>query len=492
MAKITYENLKKVLEMNNEQMKEFVYNVITNFSPTATNVARIMSHLTNTSIHITSEDKQIWDSTYERAVKYADDVFASMTSLELKIVDELPTDKIIKSTIYLLTTGVEDVYEQFIYSENKWVSLGKTSINMNQFYTKDDIDNMIKELKQTAQHTHHNLELLELMTAAFTTEDKVLIDKLRAYGFENITDHIQDEDIHIGTDDRIAINIAKQLNAQELLDHLVNNAIHVSPDQTLAWDNMLNEAKTYTDEKIENISIASSVDALPENPKLNTIYLVPNETPSEGNLYLKYIYVEGNWEKFGGGGDFIPDMSLYCTVLAMEQYVEQKGHSHANKDVLDNTDVAFTTAIMKDINSLIETQLLVNVHMDNTSVHVTSEQADILNNLEAKVSTLVARALDEQIGATLRIKIVDILPSFLADVDPGVIYFVRKPGSTTAGNGSLEELSGTDGADINISNVEKAVNYDKYIWSSENECWECFSPGSMTLTDTEINEILSF
>ena len=330
------------------------------------------------------------------------------------------------------------------------------------------------------------------MTAAFTTEDKVLIDKLRAYGFENITDHIQDEDIHIGTDDRIAINIAKQLNAQELLDHLVNNAIHVSPDQTLAWDNMLNEAKTYTDEKIENISIASSVDALPENPKLNTIYLVPNETPSEGNLYLKYIYVEGNWEKFGGGGDIIPDMSLYCTVLAMEQYVEQKGHSHANKDVLDNTDVAFTTAIMKDINSLIETQLLVNVHMDNTSVHVTSEQADILNNLEAKVSALVARALDEQIGATLRIKIVDILPSFLADVDPGVIYFVRKPGSTTAGNGSLEELSGTDGADINISNVEKAVNYDKYIWSSENECWECFSPGSMTLTDTEINEILSF
>lgn len=492
MAKITYENLKKVLEMNNEQMKEFVYDIITNFSPTSMNVARIMSHLTNTSIHVTSEDKQIWDSAYERAVQYADNVFANMTSLELKIVDELPKDGIVKSTIYLLTTDAEDVYEQFIYSDNKWMSLGKTSINMNQFYTKDDIDSLIKELRQTSQHTHKNLELLDLMTAAFTVEDKTLVDKLRAYGFENIVGHIQEEEIHIGEDDRLALNTAKQLNAKELLDHLVNNAIHISPSKALFWDNMINEAKSYTDEEITNLSIVSSVEALPDDPRPNVIYVVPNETPSEGNLYLKYIHVNGNWERLGGGSDMIPDMSLYCTVLAMQQYVDQRSHSHDNKDILDSTDVAFTTAIMADINSLLETQLLADVHMTNTSLHVTTEQAEILNNLESRVSELVSRTVDELMDSILKVKIVDILPTFLADVEPGVIYFVRRSGGASTGNGSSISLSGEDVAEINISSVEKAVNYDKYIWSSENECWECFSPGSMVLTDAEINEILLF
>lgn len=494
MAKITYENLKKVLEMNNEQMKKFVYDIITNFSPTSVNVARIMSHLTNTAIHITPEDKQIWDSAYDRAIKYADNVFANMTTLELKIVDELPTEKIVKSTIYLLTTDVENVYEQFIYSDNKWVSLGKTSIDMSQFCTKDELEAIIKELRETAQHTHANLELLDLMTAAFTTEDKIVVDKIRAYGFDNILAHIQDDTRHIDIDDRVALETAKQLNANELVDHLVNQSIHVSPSQTEAWNNMLESAKAYTDQELNNLSIISSVEELPSEPNSRTIYLVPNNNATEGNLYLKYIYVNGTWERLSSsGGDMLPDMSLYCTILAMQEYVEQTGHNHSNKDILDDIDVAFTSSIMESIESLLETQLLAQVHMDSASMHVTTEQAEILNDLGTRISNLVKRELDGQLGSTIKIIYVDILPSFLADVDTSAIYFVRKKISTSPQDSSSSlELSSDDGANINISNVNKEMNYDKYIWSSENECWECIGSGSMVLSDEEIVEILSF
>lgn len=490
MAKITYENLKKVLYMNNEQMKSFVYDVITNFSPTSINVARILSHLTNTSIHVTAEDKQIWDDTYRRAVEYADSTFASMTSLELKIVDELPTEKISKSTIYLLTTDKENVYEQFIYSNGEWVSLGLTSIDMSQFYTKDDIDALLDELRKTSQHTHKNFEILELITAAFTTEDKTLLDKLKAMDIDSMFDHMNNEDIHVDAEDREALDTAKQLNAQEILDHLVNSAIHVSSSQLDEWNNMLTKAKEYTDEEIDKLSLITSVDELPDEPSTKTIYLIKNDNPTTENLFLKYIYVNGNWERLGGDNGSMPDMSLYCTVLAMQQYVEQKGHNHTNKAILDGTEVAFTTAIMNDITELLETQSLSKEHMDDTSIHLTSEQARVLNNLESTIATLVTRNLNEQLQEILRIKIVDVLPSFLGDVDKRAIYFVRRLGAT--GSGSLDGVTDEEAENINISGVDKCINYDKYIWSSEYGCWEIFSPGSMTLSDSEISEILTF
>ena len=491
MAKITYENLKKVLESNNEHMKEFVYDVITNFSPTSVNVARILSHLTNKSIHVTEEDKQIWNDTYRRAVKYADDIFANMTSIELKAVAELPSSEINKGCIYLLETDTANVYEQFIYSNDSWVSLGPTSIDMSQYYTKDDIDELIEELKMTSQHTHTNLEILELITAAFTTEDKTIVDKLKSMDVDSISEHMNDTNIHVNEEDKSAIETAKQLNAQELLDHLVNSTIHVSTNQTKEWDNMINVAKEYTDSEIEKLSIISSVEDLPENPSTKVIYLVKNSEPTIENMYLKYIYVEGNWERLGGGTSELPDMTMYCTVLAMQQYVAQKGHDHVNKEILDNTEVAFTTSIMNDIDTLIETKTLTENHMANNTIHITREQSDILNDLETTISTLVARSLAEQLGETLRIKIVDILPSFLADVEEGVIYFVRRSSSQSTTD-SLETLSDEELADINISRASKSINYDKYIWSSENECWEIFSPGSMELSDAEIAEILNF
>ena len=47
-------------------------------------------------------------------------------------------------------------------------------------------------------------------------------------------------------------------------------------------------------------------------PDETTIYLVPAEDEQSGNLYDEYIYVDGDWEKFGSGGTI--DLSAYAPI----------------------------------------------------------------------------------------------------------------------------------------------------------------------------------
>lgn len=494
MAKITYENLLEALSKNNEHMKDFVYDVITNFSPTAINVAKILSHLCNTSIHVTAEDKQLWDSSYRRAVEYADETFSKMTSIELLIVDELPTENISKSTIYLLRNNKtraaqEDVYEQFIYSKGEWVSLGMTSVDLNQFYNRDEIDSMINELKQTTSHIHGNLAILNAITAAFTIDDKEYLKHLKSLDMDRMYFHVDNDEIHLTEQDREAINAAAKINPTDIEAHMTNTGIHLSTEQVTEWNGMLDKAKEYTDESIENFCILKSVDALPDVPNSQTIYMIKSNTPTTNNVFDKYVYLNGYWEKLGGGGA-LPDMSLYCLYSDMVQYVNEHTHSHDNMAILSASTAPFTTELLTSIQQLLDNKQLTENHMSNWSIHVTPEQEDTLNNLSSIISEKVEADMKKFSGLNLRKIIVDSLPTNFADVDTGAIYFVRRPGCGSSTR--MDDMSDEEKAATSIINAEKKVNYDKYIWSSDNECWEIMSPGSMVLTDDDITSILDF
>ena len=61
------------------------------------------------------------------------------------------------------------------------------------------------------------------------------------------------------------------------------------------------------------------VNALPtENIELDAIYLVPSEEPEEQNIFYEYVYVNGNWEKTGGGASV--DLSDYATKEEAQDY----------------------------------------------------------------------------------------------------------------------------------------------------------------------------
>lgn len=66
-----------------------------------------------------------------------------------EIVDELPTENIDTHTIYLVKETVgeaDDYYNEYIYVNGEWELLGSTRIDLSDYYTKEQVDKIIKTL----------------------------------------------------------------------------------------------------------------------------------------------------------------------------------------------------------------------------------------------------------------------------------------------------------------------------------------------------------
>lgn len=63
-------------------------------------------------------------------------------------------------------------------------------------------------------------------------------------------------------------------------------------------------------------------------PDATTIYLVPNNTGTN-DLYIEWIYVNDEWEKFGSG------TSISLDGYATEEWVEQQGYLTSHQDISD-------------------------------------------------------------------------------------------------------------------------------------------------------------
>lgn len=66
-----------------------------------------------------------------------------------EIVDELPTENIDTHTIYLVKETIgeaDDYYNEYIYVNGEWELLGSTRIDLSDYYTKEQVDKIIKTL----------------------------------------------------------------------------------------------------------------------------------------------------------------------------------------------------------------------------------------------------------------------------------------------------------------------------------------------------------
>lgn len=81
-------------------------------------------------------------------------------------------------------------------------------------------------------------------------------------------------------------------------------------------------------------------------PSEGTLYLVPSGNTT-GNLYNEYVYVNNNWELFGGA-------SIDLTGYATESWVQQQGYLTSHQDIsgkANSADLA-TIAISGNYNDL--------------------------------------------------------------------------------------------------------------------------------------------
>ena len=101
------------------------------------------SQLTNDSGFITNTVDDL-SNYYKTSDTYSkeevDSLINAINGLNFSIVEILPTENISTNTIYLVpltSSTINNIYEEFIYLNNQWESIGTTQIDLSNYITKD-------------------------------------------------------------------------------------------------------------------------------------------------------------------------------------------------------------------------------------------------------------------------------------------------------------------------------------------------------------------
>jgi len=125
----------------------FSDNTTTTFCITNASSVEKLSQLENDSGFITDTVNNLVNY-YTKEQTYTKEEVMELLSklsagLSTKIVSELPdaaTDEISLSTIYLVRVGESNVYTQYMWISGGWANLGTTAVNLENYYTKGEID----------------------------------------------------------------------------------------------------------------------------------------------------------------------------------------------------------------------------------------------------------------------------------------------------------------------------------------------------------------
>ncbi len=125
----------------------------------------IYPHISDTEIHVTQDDKDLWNAILENAKEYAKSLFDGVTSFKLKKVDALPTENIENLVIYLVPNGdsdTENCYDEYMYINGSWETIGSTRIDLTPYILKEEVYDLLeKYVLKKDSHTHQNLSVLD-------------------------------------------------------------------------------------------------------------------------------------------------------------------------------------------------------------------------------------------------------------------------------------------------------------------------------------------
>lgn len=77
-------------------------------------------------------------------------IIDNLASIQFLVVDVLPSSDIKSNIIYLVKKkgSGTDVHDEYIYIENNWEKIGDTSIDLTNYYTKDQVDSQIQNVRE--------------------------------------------------------------------------------------------------------------------------------------------------------------------------------------------------------------------------------------------------------------------------------------------------------------------------------------------------------
>lgn len=301
---ISLQNLICAIDNNNYKFKQWILDTLSLIQENIND--SISNHIENTTIHVTQDDKDLWNATLQNAKDYAKKLFDSVTSFTIEIVDTLPTEDIKSMTIYFIRNkhnNESDYYEEYMYINDKWEIIGSTFVNLAPYLLKADFEKYQQEIVDKFAKYNTSDEIVNilkdyLLTQTFNDTIKNYIttqtfdDTIKNYTTTEVLNKILEEyaktkDIHTHENKTIIDKLSEStdgnllFNGQEIkggsssditISEEDNNAIQQKDDGIFVED------KT---EQINNIQL-----------KLDNINIVQNNT--EEKAFKEDILWEGS------------------------------------------------------------------------------------------------------------------------------------------------------------------------------------------------------
>ena len=114
----------------------------------------------NPSDYVPSEEEKTqFDLMVEELEELIQEVQA-LPVLKREIVEELPTEDIDPNTIYMILRtdpGESDIYDEWMYIDDNWELIGNTEIDLTDYYTKDETDEIVGEVSEQIETIESDL-----------------------------------------------------------------------------------------------------------------------------------------------------------------------------------------------------------------------------------------------------------------------------------------------------------------------------------------------
>lgn len=110
-------------------------------------------------------------------------LISNLSSIDVKIVETLPTTGISTSTIYLIKIESTTNYEQWMYIDSAWANIGSTVIDLSNYYNKTETDALLNNKVDKVTG-------LGLSQNSYTTAEKTKLAGLNNYTLPTATSSI--------------------------------------------------------------------------------------------------------------------------------------------------------------------------------------------------------------------------------------------------------------------------------------------------------------
>lgn len=105
-------------------------------------IPKLVSELQNDAGYITKDVNDLV-SYYDKTE--VDNMISTIPKFSIKVVDELPTEDVSPTTIYLLRVDGDDHFQEWVYIDGEWDKLGDGNIDLSDYATYEYVDGKLAD-----------------------------------------------------------------------------------------------------------------------------------------------------------------------------------------------------------------------------------------------------------------------------------------------------------------------------------------------------------